>query len=68
MGGMLVGTVFGVLIIPGLYYIFGKMAEGHALIQDEQEESFSQEYVETISEENEIIDEIKKSHNQKKDQ
>ena len=26
VGGMLVGTVFGVLIIPGLYYIFGHVA------------------------------------------
>ncbi len=34
-GGMLVGTVFGVLIIPGLYYIFGKMADGRSLLQDE---------------------------------
>ncbi|QEH36739.1 Toluene efflux pump membrane transporter TtgE [Aquisphaera giovannonii] len=27
-GGMLVGTVFGVLIIPGLYYLFGKLSGG----------------------------------------
>ena len=26
-GGMLIGTFFGVLIIPGLYYIFGRMSE-----------------------------------------
>lgn len=35
LGGMLFGTVFGVIIIPGLYYIFGKMAEGRKLIKDE---------------------------------
>ncbi|MEP1015475.1 efflux RND transporter permease subunit, partial [Maribacter dokdonensis] len=28
MGGMLMGTLIGVLIIPGLYYIFAKMADG----------------------------------------
>jgi len=27
-GGMLVGTVIGVLVIPGLYYLFGKIADG----------------------------------------
>jgi hydrophobic/amphiphilic exporter-1 (mainly G- bacteria), HAE1 family len=26
-GGMLLGTIFGVIIIPGLYYIFAKIAE-----------------------------------------
>lgn len=35
LGGMLFGTVFGVLIIPGLYYVFGTMAEGRKLIRDE---------------------------------
>src|SRR5262249_24540503 len=28
VGGMLVGTVIGVLVIPGLYYIFAKIADG----------------------------------------
>ena len=27
VGGMLIGTVFGLLIIPGLYYIFGTISE-----------------------------------------
>lgn len=35
LGGMLFGTVIGVVIIPGLYYIFGKMAEGRKLIKNE---------------------------------
>lgn len=35
LGGMIFGTVFGVIIIPGLYYIFAKMAEGRKLIKDE---------------------------------
>lgn len=42
-GGMLFGTVFGVLIIPGLYYIFGKLAEGHALVKDEEENPLTEE-------------------------
>jgi hydrophobic/amphiphilic exporter-1 (mainly G- bacteria), HAE1 family len=36
-GGMLFGTVFGVVIVPGLYYIFGRIAEKHVLIKDEEE-------------------------------
>ena len=35
LGGMLFGTIFGVIIVPGLYYVFGKLAEGRALIRDE---------------------------------
>jgi hypothetical protein len=34
-GGMLVGTVLGVLVIPGLYYLFGKIADGRKLLRDE---------------------------------
>ena len=34
-GGMLMGTIVGVLVIPGLYYLFGKMADGRQLIRDE---------------------------------
>lgn len=34
-GGMLFGTIFGVIIVPGLYYIFGSLAEGKKLIRDE---------------------------------
>ncbi|MFO0821881.1 MAG: efflux RND transporter permease subunit, partial [Gemmataceae bacterium] len=35
VGGMLLGTVVGVLIIPGLYYIFGRLADGRKLLGDE---------------------------------
>jgi HAE1 family hydrophobic/amphiphilic exporter-1 len=34
-GGMLLGTLVGVLVIPGLYYLFGKLADGRSLLQDE---------------------------------
>ena len=36
-GGMLFGTVFGVIVIPGLYYIFGKISEKSLLVKDEEE-------------------------------
>ena len=37
LGGMLFGTIFGVLIIPGLYYIFAKLADGRKMIKNENE-------------------------------
>lgn len=43
LGGMFIGTVFGVLIIPGLYYIFAKLADGRGLIRDEEHEPLSEE-------------------------
>lgn len=46
MGGMLLGTIFGVLIVPGLYYIFGKMIDGKKLVKDEAVMPLSEEMVE----------------------
>ncbi len=43
LGGMLFGTVFGVIVVPGLYYIFGKMAEGRKLIRNEDESPLTEE-------------------------
>ncbi len=43
LGGMLFGTVFGVLVVPGLYYIFGTIAEGKSLIQAEDDEPLTEE-------------------------
>ncbi|WP_404307157.1 efflux RND transporter permease subunit [Neorhodopirellula lusitana] len=42
VGGMLMGTLVGVLVIPGLYYLFGKMADGRKLIKDEHDEPLSE--------------------------
>lgn len=42
VGGMLVGTVIGVLVIPGLYYLFGVLASKGQLIQDESDEPLSE--------------------------
>lgn len=44
LGGMLFGTIFGVIVIPGLYYIFAKLADGRHLIRDEDEEPLSEEF------------------------
>jgi HAE1 family hydrophobic/amphiphilic exporter-1 len=45
LGGMAFGTVFGVLIVPGLYFIFGKMAEGRKLIKNEEDSSLTEDLV-----------------------
>ncbi len=42
LGGMVFGTVFGVIIVPGLYYIFGTLADGKSLIRDEADEPLTE--------------------------
>lgn len=46
LGGMLMGTLFGVIIVPGLYYIFARLAEGKRLIKDEDLIPFTEEMIE----------------------
>jgi len=41
-GGMLVGTVMGVLVIPGLYYLFARIADGRKLLRVEVDEPLSE--------------------------
>jgi len=43
LGGMFFGTVFGVIIVPGLYYIFGTLSEGRKFIRDEQNDALTEE-------------------------
>lgn len=42
-GGMLLGTVFGLIIVPGLYYIFGTIAERKKLVKKEEENPLTEE-------------------------
>jgi len=49
LGGMLLGTVFGVIIVPGLYFIVGTIAEGRKLIRDEDENPLSEQIVENAA-------------------
>mgnify|MGYP003396731428 CR=1 FL=1 len=44
LGGMLFGTVFGVIIVPGLYYIFGTLADGRKLIKDQEFNPLSEDF------------------------
>ena len=48
LGGMLFGTIFGVIIVPGLFYIFASLANGRQLIKDEDEGSLTEEFVHAI--------------------
>lgn len=41
-GGMLVGTVVGVMIIPGLYYLFAKISDGRSLLRNESNHPLSE--------------------------
>ncbi len=35
VGGMLLGTLIGVIVIPGLYYLFARLSDGRRLLRDE---------------------------------
>lgn len=48
LGGMFLGTVFGVIVVPGLYYIFGTIAEGRQLIRDEDDEPLTEDWVHNV--------------------
>lgn len=43
LGGMLFGTILGVILVPGLYYIFGTIAAGQSLIREEDDRPLSEE-------------------------
>ena len=42
-GGMLFGTVIGVLLIPGLYYVFATIVDGKQLIKNERDNPLTEE-------------------------
>jgi len=42
-GGMLIGTIFGLMIIPGLYYIFGTIADKSRLAKYEEENPLTEQ-------------------------
>ncbi|HMY52797.1 MAG TPA: efflux RND transporter permease subunit [Candidatus Obscuribacter sp.] len=41
MGGMITGTVIGVLVIPGLYFVFASLVDGKKLLKDEVKSSIT---------------------------
>lgn len=58
LGGMLFGTIFGVVIVPGLYYIFAKIQEGKKLIRDEDENPLTEDFVEA-QQDNSLLRQLK---------
>ena len=60
MGGMLLGTTLGVLVIPGLYYIFAKLSDGKQLIRDEDTEPVSEELMRISEGKSKLQDKIRK--------
>jgi len=63
MGGMMLGTIIGVLVIPGLYYIFAKFAGNKKLIKDENETPLTEDFVESNMTENQLLKRFKKLFN-----
>ena len=43
-GGMIFGTIFGVIIIPGLYYIFAMISEKNILVEGEEEGTLTENF------------------------
>ena len=43
LGGMLFGTIFGVVVVPGLYFVFGTLSGRKKLIGDEDDEPLSED-------------------------
>ncbi|MEZ4281710.1 MAG: efflux RND transporter permease subunit [Myxococcota bacterium] len=43
VGGMLFGTIVGVVVIPGLYYLFARLSDGKKLLRDETDLPLSEE-------------------------
>jgi HAE1 family hydrophobic/amphiphilic exporter-1 len=43
-GGMLLGTLVGVLLIPGLYYLFAKISEKNTIVEDQYENPLTEEF------------------------
>lgn len=44
VGGMLMGTLVGVFVIPGLYFLFAKIADGRSLIRNEHDSPLSERF------------------------
>lgn len=43
-GGMLLGTIFGVLVIPGLYYLFARISEKNPIVEGQWENPLTEEF------------------------
>ena len=62
LGGMLFGTIFGVLVIPGLYFIFGTLSDGKHLIKDEDDAPLSESFVQSNEDRGKLLESLKKAN------
>jgi HAE1 family hydrophobic/amphiphilic exporter-1 len=59
VGGMLMGTVVGVLVIPGLYFLFAQLADNKKLLRDETTTPYSEQWSgDSLPPDEEIPDEL----------
>lgn len=57
-GGMLFGTIFGVIIVPGLYYVFGTIASKRKLIRDEDENPLTEDFVQSKKKKRKLLQKL----------
>ena len=62
LGGMLIGTLFGVIIIPGLYYVFAHLSKGKQLIKNEESEPLSENLVRANEDKSQLLSSLKKAN------
>lgn len=60
-GGMLFGTIFGVIIVPGLYYVFGTIASKRKLIRDEDENPLTEDFVQSKKKKKKLLQKLFKN-------
>ncbi|MBL8735819.1 MAG: efflux RND transporter permease subunit [Planctomycetes bacterium] len=49
VGGMLFGTVIGVIVIPGLYYVFARISDGKKLLRDATDEPWTEGFEHAVA-------------------
>ena len=59
---MLIGTLFGVIIIPGLYYVFAHLSKGKQLIKNEESEPLSENLVRANEDKSQLLSSLKKAN------
>lgn len=60
LGGMISGTLLGVLLIPGLYYFFAKLIDGKSYIKEEYDEPVSEAFIRHEQEKSVLREQLQK--------
>ena len=61
LGGMITGTFIGVIVTPGLYYIFARMADGRQMLKDEVDTSLSHSIVHDSEDQSKMLKAYRKA-------